>query len=145
MTYVVLLSDVLDEGNNLLTCGGIKTAGWFVEEQQLRAGNQLTCDTDAALLASADTFTNWSADKCMLLFPEAERIEKTVNSTHAIGLRQASTQKMISWRYVYMNGKTYDELDNLAAKLNVSRTVNEPMRASSCSTYELMRRKASRD
>lgn len=94
MTYVVLLSDVLDEGNNLLTCRGIETAGWFVEEQQLWAGNQLTGDTDAALLASAYTFTNGSADECMLLFPEAEGIEKAVDSAHAIRPRQASTQNI---------------------------------------------------
>lgn len=93
-SYIVLLSNDLDERNHFLTCSRIEPAGGFIEEQQLWTSNQLTCDTDAALLAPADTFTNGSADKRMLLLSKAERIEQAIDSAHTIRFRQAAIHNM---------------------------------------------------
>lgn len=74
-TYVILLGNALNKRDHLQTSCRIKSAYRFVEEQQLRARDQLTSDTNTTFLASTNALSNRGSNQSMLLFSEAKRVK----------------------------------------------------------------------
>lgn len=80
LTYIILLCQGPNEGDNLETSCGVETTGWLIQEQDLWRRNQLACYTDTALLPTADPLADWRSYDRIFLFPETEGINQSVDS-----------------------------------------------------------------
>ena len=83
---VVLLGDVLDEGDDLERGGGVETGRRLVEEEELRAGDELRSDTDTTLLTTGDTLSDRCADQVVRLTLQTERSEERLDALDALNL-----------------------------------------------------------
>lgn len=133
-TYIVFGCDVFDKWHDFKSCLRVQTWCWFIEKDYLWAGDELTGHCNSSLLPSADSFTNWSSDKCIRLLLQSKSGEESLDTSDTIGfgdgtvyiVRKSCRDLTIGW--------TYDDSANFAAKYNVSFTVSAPRKASSCST-----------
>lgn len=83
-TYVVLLRNALDERYYLPAGGGIKTTSRFIQEQQLRACDQLAGNTNSPLLTPTDPLPNRSPNERIALVTESECIEQAIYTIHSL-------------------------------------------------------------
>jgi len=85
-TYFIQSSYVFDVGDDFETGRRVQAAGWLVEEQDLRARDQLACHADSALLSAADALADCCPDYGILLLAEAERVDEVSDPLNAFFL-----------------------------------------------------------
>lgn len=100
---VVLLGDVLDEGDHLKGGSRVETRCRLVEEEELGAGDELRCDTDTALLTTRDTLSDRSANQVVRLTLQTESSEEGLDALDALHLGD-----------VFGEGETGGEVQGLA-------------------------------
>lgn len=83
---IVLFRDVLDERDHLERRGGVQTRRRLVEEQQLRAGDELRGHADATLLATRDALPDGCSDEVVGLARQAEGGQEGFDALDALEL-----------------------------------------------------------
>jgi len=76
----VFLSHILDERDNLESSGRIETRSGLIEEEDLGASDELSSDTDTALLTTGDTLSYRCTDQCVSLTVESERVDECLDA-----------------------------------------------------------------
>ena len=90
---VVLLGDVLDEGDNFERSGRIETGSRLVEEEKLRAGDELRSDTNTTLLTARDTLSDWGSNQVVGLTLETESSQERLDTLDALKLGDVAGQR----------------------------------------------------
>ena len=90
---VVLLGDVLDEGDDLKGSSGIETGSGLVEEEKLRAGDELRGDTDTTLLTTRDTLSDRCSNQVISLTLETESSQERLDTLDALKLGDVAGQR----------------------------------------------------
>lgn len=90
---VVLLGDVLYEGNDFEGSCRVETGSGLVKEEKLGAGDQLRSDTDTTLLTTRDTLPNWCSNQVVSLTLETESSEERLNTLDALKLGDVAGQR----------------------------------------------------
>lgn len=83
---VVLLGDILNEGDDLERGCRVETGGRLVEEKKFRAGNQLRSDTDTTLLTTRDTLSDGRSDQVVSLTLKTESGQERLDALNALEL-----------------------------------------------------------
>ena len=90
---VVLLDNVLYEGDDLEGSGRIKTGGGLVKEEKLRAGDELRSDTDTTLLTTRDTLSDRCSNQVVSLTLETESSQERLDTLDALKLGDVAGQR----------------------------------------------------
>lgn len=85
-SYVVLLRNVLDEGDDLERSSRVQTRSWLVQEQKLRAGDELRCNAYTTLLTTRDTFPDWGTNEGVGLSLKTKGSDECLNTLDALKL-----------------------------------------------------------
>jgi hypothetical protein len=131
-TDIISLRYFLYKGNNFETSRRVETASRFIQEEDLWGSDELTRDTNTAFLSTTNAFSDWSTNDTVCLLSQTKGFNKSIDSSHSFRLRQCAVEALDGSRSVFR--ASYFLWASLAAKCIVSRTVRDPMSASSCST-----------
>lgn len=85
-TYAVLGSNALDKRHDFVACCRVQSRGWFVKEQDLRAGDQLARDAQTALLATAYAFADRGSNKDVGGRVQSKCRNEGLNAIHSLNL-----------------------------------------------------------
>lgn len=85
-TYVVLLRNIANEGNDFVASCTIQTAGRLIQEQDFWARDQLGRNTNASLLSAADTLADRCTYQSLGLTSQAKRFHQRFYPSNALSL-----------------------------------------------------------
>lgn len=124
--YIVLLRDVLDEGNDLERGSRVKTGSRLVQEEQFRAGDELSSHTDTTLLTTGNTLPDRSTNQVVCLTLETKSCEEGLDTLDALKLADTAGQRQTSSKVQSLtNSKRTDQRVLL---FNVSTDAAEGLR-----------------
>lgn len=87
---VVAPGDGAQVPDDLAAGSRVEAARGLIEEKQLRAGDKLASNTDAALLPSRDTLADGCADEGVGLADETEGFQEAVDAHETFTLREGA-------------------------------------------------------